>query len=278
MNEETAPPPRENHGPADAELGGAAEISRRVGSILDAVEREAQRLREEAREEARRYLQQAERHADALVAERQLRIAELSDELISRSEAVVARLDDAVPIRQGFENLVRALGDAAELLSRETEASGGNYQPQAFDETAGQSLSYAATPYAPAEQAPPAPPAPPPHDAYSPPPEPATPRPAPAEAFPAQPHPARAPSTPGWEPLEPATPSANAPPASAGWRQLDDVRMIAIQLAAGGSTRAAVREHLIRALGAADTDGILDEIFGAGTGEDAQVPWTAGPR
>jgi ElaB/YqjD/DUF883 family membrane-anchored ribosome-binding protein len=88
----------------------APEISRRVGSILDAVEREAARLREESRAEAARYAESARRHVDDLVAERQRRIAELSDELIAKSEAVVARLDDAAPVRQGFENLVRARG------------------------------------------------------------------------------------------------------------------------------------------------------------------------
>jgi ElaB/YqjD/DUF883 family membrane-anchored ribosome-binding protein len=95
----------------------APEISRRVGSILDAVEREAARLREESREEAARYAESARRHVDGLVAERQHRIAELSDELIAKSEAVVARLDDAAPVRQGFENLVRALGAPPEPRS-----------------------------------------------------------------------------------------------------------------------------------------------------------------
>lgn len=99
--------------------GMAPEVSRRVGSILDAVEEEAARLREEARAQADLCLDQARRRADELVAERQRRIAELSDELVFKSEAVVARLDDAAPVRQGFENLVRALAAAAERLSRQ---------------------------------------------------------------------------------------------------------------------------------------------------------------
>ena len=53
--------------------------------------------------------------------------------------------------------------------------------------------------------------------------------------------------------------------------------MIAIQMAASGATRGAVREHLHRALGVAATSGILDEVFGPASGEDARVPWTA-PR
>ena len=80
----------------------ASEISRRVGSILDAVENEAARLREEARAEAARYSENARRQADDLVAERQRRIAELSDELVAKSEAVVARLDDARPVEAGL--------------------------------------------------------------------------------------------------------------------------------------------------------------------------------
>lgn len=248
MDDETAPPPQEDPGSADAGLGGATEISRRVGSILDAVEREAQRLRAEAREEAARYLEDAKRRADGLVAERQLRIAELSNELIIKSEAVVARLDDAAPVRQGFENLVRALGDAAERLSRETELLNADFQPQSLYETPAQPSGYPPTPYAPVDQAPP------------------------------QPHPARASSTPEWDPPPPAAPSGYAPRASAGWRQLDEARVVAIQMASGGSTRAAVREHLTGVLGVADASAILDEIFGAGTGEYAQVPWTDEPR
>ena len=113
-DEGKAPPPRgSTPGPAGAELGSASEISRRVGSILDAVEREAARLRAEARQEAALYCDYAKRRADALVDERRRRIAEISDELVGKSEAVVSRLDEAAPVRQGFENLVRALGGAA---------------------------------------------------------------------------------------------------------------------------------------------------------------------
>jgi hypothetical protein len=54
--------------------------------------------------------------------------------------------------------------------------------------------------------------------------------------------------------------------------------MVAIQMAASGATRGAVREHLHRALGLADTGSVLDEVFGPGSGEDAQVPWTSSHR
>ena len=101
----------------------APEIADRIGSILDSVENEAVRLHAEAKADAARYAERARHHIDHLVHERQRRISELSDELIAKSEAVVGRLDDAEPIRRGFENLVEALGDAAERLAREAEAN-----------------------------------------------------------------------------------------------------------------------------------------------------------
>jgi F0F1-type ATP synthase membrane subunit b/b' len=97
----------------------AADISRRVAAILDDVEREATQIRGEAREDAARYRERARVEADALLAERRQRIAELSDELIAKSEAVIGRLDHAAPVREGFEQLVRRLGDAADQLADE---------------------------------------------------------------------------------------------------------------------------------------------------------------
>jgi hypothetical protein len=264
MADETDPPREGTPAAYGSEFAGAPEISRRVAAILDAVEREAQRLREEAREEARNYLEHAKLRADGLVAERQRRIAAVSDELLAKAEAVVGRLDDAAPVRYGFENLVRALGGAAERLARETQRN-VEFEPEPFHETAARPV--------PRETG-----------------EPVAAEPS---GF-AQPHPARAPA--GAAPPRQPTPSAPQQPVSppfaptpanggqhhapetSGWRQIDDARMVAVQMATTGATRAAVREHLKSWLGVADTAAILDEVFGAGTGEDAQVPWTAGPR
>lgn len=217
----------------------AADISRHVSSILDAVEREAARLREEARAEAAGYLADARRRADDLVAERQRRIAELSDELIAKSDAVIARLDDAVPVRQGFENLVRALGDAAERLAREADHGGVEFEPPPFG---------ARPPVAARSQT--APPAQPPPI-----------------------HPARAPAAPGWRGLG-GTPA----PTPTGWSERDKARAAAIQMAAAGATRAAVAEHLHRAFALVDPGTVLDEVFGPGSDATAQVPWIASNR
>jgi hypothetical protein len=195
-----------------------------VASILDAVEREADRLREEARAEAARYTAEAKAYADGLVAERQRRIAEVSAELLSKSEAVVARLDDAAPVRQGFENLVRALGDAAERLAHEPGVRGHEFAPPPFHDVGVPGPQQAAPAqqqpppqpqpaYQPQPQQPPAyqPQQPPQQQAYQPPPQqPPQPPPDPYAAFeyPAQAAPL------GYAPENyPAQPQPQPPPA-----------------------------------------------------------------
>ena len=92
---------------------------------------------------------------------------------------------------------------------------------------------------------------------------------------------AAAPPQPAWQPQGERWSARQAPspaPPATGWRPLDEARMVAIQLAASGATRAAVREHLHRELGVRESSGLLDEVFGAGSGDDARVPWTAAGR
>ncbi len=264
----------------------ASEISRRVGAILDAVEREAARLREEAQADAARYVEEARRRADALVVERQRRIAELSDDLMAKSEAVVARLEDAAPVREGFEHLVRALGDAAERLSEEADAEPSEFAPPPYSSSTAAEPRYASAPpeqpeaSPPPAMPPPAVPTPPPASPYAPP---ATSPPV-AGTFEEQPHPAQAPASAGFaagdgripsqQPAPVRPPPGAAPAPRATWRELDDARMVAIQMATAGSTRAEVRDHLQRALGIVDPNRTLDEIFGPGSSEEQRVPWT----
>jgi hypothetical protein len=281
MTESTTPPDSEGPqgqptGPLGADAGLAPEVSRRVSSILDAVEREAGRLRGEATEEAQRYLDYSRRRADDLVAERQRRIAEISDEIISKAEAVVGRLEDAAPVREGFDNLVRALGDAAERLAREAESTANQYEAPAFHDEAVQAY------VSPPAQAP-APLAPPPaaEQPYQPPaaydpPETYEPFPAPAQQ-PAAPAPPTPPyGSPAADPY--SAPPAPAPAGGEEWQGVDDARLVAIQMAAAGRTRGQVREHLHNQMGMGETRSVLDEIFGTGSQEDARVPWTAFPR
>jgi hypothetical protein len=301
-DEQIGPQRSEGSATGDAGPALASEISRRVAAILDAVEREASRLRAEARADAEHYLEDARRQADQLVAERQRRIAAVSDELLRKSEAVVARLEDAEPVRTGFENLVRALGDAAERLSR--EAGGAPPAPAAapaFHETWVPPASppapgvHAARP--PTEPAPQVPPPPEP-EPYRPPPEPEPyrppPEPAPQGAPQAEPEP---PPPPGPEPprfrpaqaggpspftpREPMTEPAAAPqpPAEPGppprrWHQADDARLVAMQMAIAGNTRGEVHDHLAAVLGVGDSDRMLDEIFGPGGSPEQRLPGT----
>lgn len=271
-DEQTAPPQEAASSPAGAASALAPEISRRVAAILDAVEREATQLREQARREADLYFEHAKRRADALVEERRRRIAELSDALVTKSEAVVARLDEAEPVRQGFDNLVRALGDAAERLARQTENAERSFQPPPFhavDPAAGPVATMpqqaprqqqAPEPAAPAEPPPLAPPPPPSYPA-------ATPTPPPASPWHATPAPG------AFE-----APGQASPPPAGAWQPLDPPQMAAIQGASAGATRAQVREHLRRAFGVPDPSGILDEVFGPGSDEDATVPWSPAGR
>lgn len=303
-------------GTAPSGGGIAPEVSRRVSSILDAVEGEAARLREDAREEARRYLDYSRRRADALVAERQRRISELSDDIMAKAEAVVGRLDDAAPVREGFENLVRALGDAAERLSREAERTRPEWEPPAFHDEAvaehtpppaGAPPAGGETEIPPGAPAPEAPPAVagsgttdpgwgasgagyeapagavPPEPGLQPPPHaaPAGSRP-PEQGEPGSPAAGQPDPTPPPQPTQPA-PAVPQPPAqhasaAAHGGAVDDAKLIAIQMAASGRTRHEVREHLHSVMGVTDTKQLLDEIFGADSAEDARVPWTAFPR
>jgi hypothetical protein len=273
----------------DAGPALAAEISRRVAAILDAVEGEAARLREDARADATRYLEDARRQADALVAERQRRIAAVSDELLTKAEAVVTRLEDAAPVRAGFENLVRALGDASERLAREAAGTGTAAAPPTFHET-----WVPPPPPPPAPQ--PAPPAPavpasgsPPPARYTPPePPPPAPPPAPAPGTDQPGFASREPSPPGTQepptlptepppfrpgPPPPAEPQAPAAPGRP-WHQVDDSRLVAMQMAIAGNSRGEVRDHLAAVLGIAESDRMLDEIFGPGSPPEQRLPGT----
>jgi len=259
--------PQQPPGAGEWETAG---FGSRVNEIVDAVEREAAKLRQEAeqdaaqiryqaQEEARRYVDQARHQSEELVARRMERIQELSDALMARAEEVLERLDYAVPVKAGFENLVRALGETAERLAHQdyTEFSEPSWQQVRSDAAAVEaqpSHGYGA------------PPAPePPGTGYG-----------PTVQQPAGPPPEASP--PPAQPMAP--PPAATPPTgaqAAGWQQLDDVHRIAIQMAAAGSTRGEVEAHLANAPASARAS-VLDEIYGIGSPADSRVPWATPPQ
>jgi hypothetical protein len=215
-------------------LAAGSDLTRRISSILDAVEREADRMLEDARAEAEQQIELARRQADGLVAAQQRRISELSGALVERVESILARLDETAPIRESFDRLVTELGHAADRLALEIEA-----------------------PPAPRQQGPP-PPTPPTRLE--------------------EPEDAEAPHEPaGVRHLRPSPAPADAPAAASGEESalVHRARQAVIQMAAAGTTRAQVAAHVRGSIGLANPEPLLDEIFGAGTADDARVPWAA---
>jgi ElaB/YqjD/DUF883 family membrane-anchored ribosome-binding protein len=101
----------------------ASELAPRIAAILGAVEREADRILDEVREQAEHEIEVARRQADGLVAERQRRISELSDALVERAEVILERVTEAEAIRASFERLVGALAQSADRLALDIEAA-----------------------------------------------------------------------------------------------------------------------------------------------------------
>lgn len=117
-------------GQTGAEPELAAIADRLVASMVEVVEREAAAIGREAEqgirarweqveEETRRHLDDAAAVAEAMVSERQERIAELSDAIAGRAEALAATLEDAERIRAQFTAFVRALSETAEAIAAE---------------------------------------------------------------------------------------------------------------------------------------------------------------
>jgi hypothetical protein len=105
-----------------------------VNTMVAAVEREAAEMRREAEAgirarweavelDATRHLEEARRVAERLVAERQRRIAALSEGITARAQALTAGLEDAERVRSQFESFVRALSRAADQVAAEGRAS-----------------------------------------------------------------------------------------------------------------------------------------------------------
>ncbi len=76
---------------------------------------EAERIRREAEE----YADAARRRADAFAEARIRRIRELTDRLIATAETVDRRFGETLAIREQLDDLVAALGAAAQRAARE---------------------------------------------------------------------------------------------------------------------------------------------------------------
>jgi hypothetical protein len=265
-----------------------AQMATRVEAIVRAAEEEAAAIQREieaqrrvAETEGRRYLVEARRQADALADQRMRRLRELTDELIERAEAT----------KHQFDALLAALQRASAAIESGADAPPATAAPQP-------PLARPAPPPPAARPAPPPPaarPAPPPS------PEPPLPAPAPsarAEAlaratereadepalgeptsaspsFTPPPPPAdyAGPAATGARPgaeLDPATPGAESPDPRR--EDLGAARLVAIEMAVAGRTRAEVDRHLRDSFRIKDTADLLDDVFGGERGEDASRP------
>jgi hypothetical protein len=262
-----------------------------ANAILHDAESDAQILRREAEAEALQYLDEAKRRADALVSDRFERLSDLSDAIVDRAETVVDRLDGADALRRQLDMLVEALGETAERIAR--EATGGpEYtaaprvarppeRPAASEPTVSPDV-VAEPPVAEEKSAareaieraerdleerlarvtqspPPEVPRKP-----EPQPEPVAEEPAPeapARTEPAEPAAAES-ARPGPPPV-PGTASEEAEQAAAGGSgKVDGARLVALQMAVGGSSRDEVDTELRRSFGLDDPSAILDDVFG----------------
>jgi hypothetical protein len=235
--------------PAGA-LGG--DIAAHVEAIVRAAEREAlaaghaiEDRRRSAEEEVRRYLAASRLHVDAEAAARAARLESLS--------SAARRLADE-------------LSDAADALNRELRRS---------DDELRDALPRAPWPAAPGE-APVAPPqrdepvpSPPPSVAPEPP-QPTWARTAAKTTTPPR-HDTNGAAAPALAPEPHRTPPAAAPPANG--ELPNAARLVAIEMAVGGASRADVEQHLVARFAVGDPTPLLDDVFGAESHAGSRLAW-----
>jgi hypothetical protein len=220
------PPEKQAVGDPNREAAASA-VGERIESVLDAAERAAVGIREDAQEWARRYLEESRRKADDAAAQRIQELSSLTDSLVSRAKAVAQQSDE----------LIAALDDAGRrMLNSARPGSEAAPAPPANDHPEGAPAPPASVLPTQAE------------------------RPPSARAAPA-PSPIR-PAAPPAGPVEPAPTSAPpAQPAAEGAASVSEgARLLAAQMAVAGSTRDEIAWRLRDEFGIKDATAILDAI------------------
>jgi hypothetical protein len=253
-------PPAAEAGPGE----GSGPLGSRIESVLEAAERAANGIKQDAEEWARRYLEESRRKADDIASERVQELSNLTETLMNRARAV-AQQSDA---------LLAALDDAGRRLVNTARQGGNASAPDPY----GQQVQAPPVPQAPPPQQPPPPvpqeTPPPPQAQAAPPPVAAPPAPPMPQQAPPPPPPAPA-AVPGPPPVPPPAPRAPAPappppapqppPVAAGGgvadsRVSEGARLLATQMAVAGSTRDEIAWRLREEFGIHDATAILDEI------------------
>ena len=255
MNDQPTPQGNEGQTPS----GGPPPLRESVSSageriqvIIEAAEKAAAGIIEDADAQARRYIDTSRQRADVLADERVRVMSDLTDTLIRQAEMV----------RRQSDELLAALDSArGELASRiGQELSSGTAAP-------------AGVPPAPAQDQPPAQASRVPHlqpveserpdlQAVEPP---AAPQPTPQAQPPQSSSPAPQQSAP--QPPQDTAPAAPPPPSgaqSAATIPSDGARLLAAQMAVAGSSREEIETRLRDEFGIQDAGPILDGILGPG--------------
>jgi len=237
----------ETRSPLRESVGSAGE---RIQVIIEAAEKAAAGIIEDADAQARRYIDASRQRADALADERVRVMSDLTDTLIRQAELVrrqsdelLAALDSARGelagrIGQELSAGSPALGEApARLADQPSAATQGSrvphLQPVETERPGLQAVQPAPEPQPPPQQSPSEPP--------------------PAPAGPA--------ATPSATPPESAPPTG---PATGGTSPSDGARLLAAQMAVAGSSREEIETRLRDEFGIQDAGPILDGILGPG--------------
>ncbi|HWH44437.1 MAG TPA: hypothetical protein VNT32_06880 [Thermoleophilaceae bacterium] len=247
--------------------------------MLESAERAAENRHRAAEAEHERIVREGAARADAIVEERRARLAELSDDVLSRTEELLAWVDDAARVRARFVALSRALADVAQSVAREASRSiaagpglglpspgplSPPLAPDAPNQRAGAETKQVVAPGADPE---------PDGGAASGPVE-STPPPADRAGVVRIPRVGRPAPVPA--PVEETRSAPEQEPDPEADR-FDGARLVALQMAVAGSTRSEVEHHLRRSFGLADPAGILDDVYGKGAPEDKRLS-RSGPR
>jgi hypothetical protein len=72
---------------------------------------------------------------------------------------------------------------------------------------------------------------------------------------------------------DPPEPEPAAPPAAPPAETSNAARLVAIEMAVGGASRAEVERHLLSAFGVADAAPLLDDVFGAESQASSTLAW-----
>ncbi len=219
----------------------------RIQVIIEAAEKAAAGIIEDADAQAHRYIEASRERADVLADERVRVMSDLTDTLIRQAEMVKRQSDD----------LLAALDSArSELAGRigQELSSGSPPAPAAQPPGLGQSAEASRVPHLQSVD-----PARPGLQAVEPPGQPqAAPAPAPVPQPPPPPaqHPGVAPPPPPQAPL--------STPATEGATASDGARLLAAQMAVAGSSRQEIEVRLRDEFGIEDATPILDGILGPG--------------